>query len=102
MFDSPSSLSYIKILKAIICSFSIMKERLCFPEGVCIKSGWCLQCPQDALDSRRESMIAEADMASMFQQILEEQVDIDPGFGSGVQLRSKHRVSLDKSGRYGE
>ncbi|XP_067117636.1 melanophilin [Osmerus mordax] len=58
------------------------------------------QCPQDALDSRRESMIAEADMASMFQQILEEQVDIDPEFSTEVQLRSKHRASLDKSGRY--
>ncbi|KAG7467432.1 hypothetical protein MATL_G00153660 [Megalops atlanticus] len=54
--------------------------------------------------TRRESMIAEADMASVFQQILEEQAGQgrDPEFSTEVHLRLHRRKSLDKSIRSDE
>lgn len=59
------------------------------------------QCPQDGLEGgTRESMIAEADMASMFQQILEEQGDQDPEFNTEVRLHFNRRTSPDKPASY--
>ncbi|KAI1899770.1 hypothetical protein AGOR_G00065170 [Albula goreensis] len=57
--------------------------------------------------TRRESMIAEADMASVFQQILEEQGGQDSEYSTQVHLHIHRRKSLEKStrsdeGQYGE
>uniref|UniRef100_A0A4W5RIZ4 RabBD domain-containing protein n=1 Tax=Hucho hucho TaxID=62062 RepID=A0A4W5RIZ4_9TELE len=57
--------------------------------------------PQDSLEGgTRESLTAEADMACMFQQILEEQGVRDPEFNTEV-LHSRRMSLLDKPARFG-
>lgn len=52
--------------------------------------------------TRRRSMMAEADVASVFQQILEEQAGQDNQFNTEVRYRVLRRKSLDRSSRSGE
>ncbi|XP_023836614.1 melanophilin-like isoform X2 [Salvelinus sp. IW2-2015] len=57
--------------------------------------------PQSSLEGgTRESLTAEADMACMFQQILEEQGERDPEFNTEV-LHSRRMSLLDKPARFG-
>ncbi|XP_055726964.1 melanophilin-like isoform X3 [Salvelinus fontinalis] len=57
--------------------------------------------PQSSLEGgARESLTAEADMACMFQQILEEQGERDPEFNTEV-LHSRRMSLLDKPSRFG-
>ncbi|XP_034142586.1 melanophilin-like [Esox lucius] len=58
------------------------------------------QSPHSSLEGgRRESLIAEADMAFMFQQILEEQGQRDPEFNAEV-LHNPRISLLDKLARF--
>ncbi|XP_064166543.1 melanophilin isoform X1 [Anguilla rostrata] len=49
--------------------------------------------------TRRRSMMAEADVASVFQQILEEQAGHDRQFNTEVHLHVHRRKSLEKASR---
>ncbi|KAM6984949.1 melanophilin [Aplochiton taeniatus] len=59
------------------------------------------QSPQGSFEGvRRESMIAEAEIASMFQQIMEQDREQEPELESEMKLHENHRSSLDKQPRY--